>query len=146
MKLIKNLFSKLCYNNKGTRKIKDFQKHPNKKIYFSFQSNNTKYIQTFNFIPWPNLMEGYHNLSPYTWGKTFTDWFTKCYDGYIVSIWQKFIHFCLPLNPGIHKMDNSPNIICPRCREQDEPHTRFIFHCQLSKTTLDFISGLINLN
>ena len=31
-------------------------------------------------------------------------------------------------------------------REQDESHPHFIFHFKLSKTTLDFISGLINLN
>ena len=31
-------------------------------------------------------------------------------------------------------------------REQDESHPHFIFHFKLSKTILDFISGLINLN
>ena len=27
-------------------------------------------------------MEVYHNLSPDNWGKFFTNWFTKCSDGY----------------------------------------------------------------
>ena len=34
-----------CYNNKVTRKVKvkDFQKLSNKEIYFTLQSNSTKY-------------------------------------------------------------------------------------------------------
>ena len=39
-----------CLDNKGTRKIKDLQKLSNKEIYFSFQSNNTKYIKPFEFV------------------------------------------------------------------------------------------------
>ena len=27
-------------------------------------------------------MEEYHDLSPDNWGKFFTNWFTKCSDGY----------------------------------------------------------------
>ena len=79
------------------------------------------------------FMEEYHNLIPdtcNTCGKIFTDWFTKCSDGYIVSIWYKFIHFPLLLNLAIHRTDNSPNILCPRCREQDESHSHFIFQLQ----------------
>ena len=42
-------------------------------------------------------------------------------------------------------MGNTPNILCPRCKEQNESQLYFIFHCKLSKITLDFISELINL-
>ena len=42
-------------------------------------------------------------------------------------------------------MSKSPNIRCPSSREEDESHRYFIFHCQLPKTTLDFIRELINL-
>ena len=38
------------------------------------------------------------------------------------------------------------DILCSRRREQDESHSpHFIFHCKLSKTAVDFISGLINV-
>ena len=33
------------------------------------------------------------------------------------SIWYKFIH--PPLNPAIYRVGNAPNILCPRCKEQD---------------------------
>ena len=36
-----------CFNNKSTKKIKGFQKLPNKEIYFTLLSNNTKYINPF---------------------------------------------------------------------------------------------------
>ena len=39
-------FLKTFYcNNKGTRKVKDFQKSSNKEIYFFLHSSNTKYIK-----------------------------------------------------------------------------------------------------
>ena len=43
-------------------------------------------------------------------------------------------------------MGNNANSLCPRCKEQEESHPHFIFHCRLSQTTLDFINKLINLN
>ena len=43
-------------------------------------------------------------------------------------------------------MGNSSTTLCPRCKERDESHPHFIFHCKLSQTTLDFINKLINLN
>ena len=43
-------------------------------------------------------------------------------------------------------MGNNPNSLCPRCKEREESHPHFIFHCRLSQTTLDFINKLINLN
>ena len=45
-----------CYNNQGTRQIKDFQKHSNMKIYFILLSNNTKYIKLFKFILWKDTI------------------------------------------------------------------------------------------
>ena len=54
----------------------------------------------------------------------------------ILSIWYKFFSFS--------RMDNLPNSLCPRRREQLCPH--FIFHYKLSKTTLDYLSEIVNLN
>ena len=44
------------------------------------------------------------------------------------------------------RMGNNPNSLCPRCKEQEESHPYFIFHCRLCRTTFDFINKLINLN
>ena len=44
------------------------------------------YVQTY-------LMEGNHMLSPDIWRRWFTDWFIKCYDGYIFYTWYTFVHF-----------------------------------------------------
>ena len=46
----KSLLKIFCYNNKVTRKVKDFQKLSNKEIYLSLQSNSAKYSKTFKFI------------------------------------------------------------------------------------------------
>ena len=62
-------------------------------------------------------------------------------DSYILSIWYKLIYFSLPLNPAIYRVGNAPNILCPRCIEQEESQPYFIFYCKLSY----FISELINL-
>ena len=62
------------YNNKVTRKVKEFKKLSNKEIYFSLQSNSAKYNKSFKFISWPNFLEGHHIFSPDIWGKTFSDW------------------------------------------------------------------------
>ena len=43
-------------------------------------------------------------------------------------------------------MGNSPNTLCPRCKESDETHPHFIFQCKLSQTTLNFINELIDRN
>ena len=44
------------YNNKVTRKVKDFQKLSNKEIYFSLKSYSTKYNKPFKLISWPNFL------------------------------------------------------------------------------------------
>ena len=59
----KSLLKTFYYNNKGTRKLKGFQKLSNKKIHFIPQSNSTKYNKPFKFISWSNFLEGYHILS-----------------------------------------------------------------------------------
>ena len=114
-------------------------------MYFTLQSNSTKYNKPFGSISWPNLLEGHHIHSSEIWGKTFTGWFKKCSDGYLFSIWNKRIHFSLPLNSEIHKMGSEPNILCYWCEEREEFHTHFLFYCKLSKTSLDFISEVTNL-
>ena len=130
-KVLSNFF---YYKNKGTREVKDFQKLRNKEIYFAFQSNSTKQNKSFKFISWPNFLERHHILTPNIWGKTFTDWFIKCSDRYILS------------SPARRSMGNAPNILCPRCKEREESHLHFIFCCNMSKTTLDFIYEPIHLN
>ena len=49
-------------------------------------------------------------------------------------------------NHVIHRMGNAPNILCPRCNEQEESHPHFILYNKLFKTTLHFISDVMNLN
>ena len=44
----KSLLKFFCYNNKVTRKLKDFQKLSNKETYFTLQSN--KYNKSLKFI------------------------------------------------------------------------------------------------
>ena len=60
----KSLLKIFCYNNKVTRKVKDFQKLSNKEIYLSLQSNSAKYIKPFKLISQPNFLVGYRLLSP----------------------------------------------------------------------------------
>ena len=76
----KSLLKISCYNNKVTKKVKDFQKFTNEEIYFTLQSNSTKYNKPFSFISWPNFLEEHHFLSSDIWGKTFTDRFKKSSD------------------------------------------------------------------
>ena len=140
-----SLLKVFYFNNRGTRKIKNFQKLSNKDIYFTLQNNNDDYNRPFKFIFWQNLIQENFAISSEIWGKAFTDWF-KCSDGYIFSIWYKLIHFALPLNPALHRMGNSPSTLCPRCKESDETHPHLIFQCKLSQTTLKFINELINRN
>ena len=50
-----------CDINRGTRKIKRLS---SKEIYFTLQSNSTKYKKPFKFIPWPIFTEAHHILTP----------------------------------------------------------------------------------
>ena len=134
------------FNDRGIRKIKNFQKVSNKDIYYTLQNNNDNYNRPFKFIPWQNYFQENPVLSPEIWGKTFNGWFKECSNGYIFSLWYKLTHFSLPLNPAIHRMGNSSTPICPRCKEYDETHPHFLFRCKLSQTTLNFINKLVNLN
>ena len=60
-KFLLNIF---YYNKKVIRKVKGFQKHSNKEIYLSLQSNSAKYNKLFKLISWANLLERHHILSP----------------------------------------------------------------------------------
>ena len=51
----------------------------------------------------------------------------------------------LPLNPAICTIYNVSNILCSRCKGQDDsppPPPDFTLYCKLSKFILDYISGL----
>ena len=79
---------KTFYANKGTRKVIDLQKLSNKEIYFTLQSNSTKYNKLFKFVPSLNFLEGHHILSLEIWGKTFPDCFMKCSDSkHLLTLW-----------------------------------------------------------
>ena len=117
----KSLLKIFCSNNKVGRKVKDFQKLSNKEIYLSLQSNSAKYNKPFKFISWANFLEGHHILSPDTRGKTFSDWLEIFWWKFFV--WYKLIY--ISLNPAIHRMGYAPNILCPRCKEQEEFQTLF---------------------
>ena len=47
---LKPLLKIFYCNNKVTKKVKNFQKLSNKEIYFTLQSNCTKYSKTFKLI------------------------------------------------------------------------------------------------
>ena len=53
------------------------------------------------------------------------DWFKKCSDSYI---------FCIPV---IHRIDNAPNSLCPRCKEL------FNFKCNLVSLILLYESAVL---
>ena len=42
-------------------------------IYFTLQSNSTKYNKLFKFTSWSNFLEGHLILNPEIYGKTFID-------------------------------------------------------------------------
>ena len=109
----KRLLKTFFYNSKGTKKVKDFGKHSNKK----------KILQnTFQFyISWEK---------PNGWKKTI---FSVMIYGEnvlvigllnipVVILFLSGINLSilLPLNPAIYRIGNTPNILCPRCKEQDE--------------------------
>ena len=141
-----SLLKVFFFNARGTKKMKNLQKLSNKEIYFTLQNNNENYNKPSKFISWTNYIEGNPVLSPKNWGKTFSHWFKKCLDGYIFSIWYELVHFSLSLSPAIYRIGNTPTTLCPRCKEGEESHRHFIFHCKLSQTTLNFINELINRN
>ena len=43
-------------------------------------------------------------------------------------------------------MGNGPSILCSNCKKREKSHLHFTFYYQLSQTTLDSISKLININ
>ena len=112
--------------------------------YFTLQSNDTKYNKLFQFISWLNFPEEHHILSPDIWSKTFTDWFKKYSDGiasyiYFISCTNLFTFFILkPCNT-----QNGQRTKFSVSQTCSQPY--FILYFKLSKTTLDFISELINL-
>ena len=64
--LQKSLLKPFYYNNKSSRKVKDFQKPSNKEIYFVLQPNSTKYNKPFKSVSFSfnlNFLEGHHILS-----------------------------------------------------------------------------------
>ena len=70
----KSLLKIFYYNNKVTRKVKNFQTLSNTEIHLSLQSNSAKYNKPFKSISWPNFLEVHHILSPNFWSKTFSGW------------------------------------------------------------------------
>ena len=63
-----------------------------------------------------------------------------------VSIWYKFINFPHPLITVFRRIGNSPNILFPRSREQDESHPMLYSTASYLNYTRLYIRGLINLN
>ena len=73
-------------------------------IYFILQSNGTRYNKSFKFILF-SFNSDYLILSSEILGRTSTDRFEECSNGYIFS------------NPAIYRMGDVPNVLCPRCKE-----------------------------
>ena len=136
----KSLVEIFCYYNKVTRKVKDFQKLSYKEIYFTIQSNITKYNKPFKFILSQTSLRNTKFSVLISGVKLLLIGLRNVLMGkYINSFLYKLIYFLLPLNPAIHRMGNTLNVLCPRCKEQKNSHPYFIFHWKLSKIALDFI-------
>ena len=58
----KSFLKTFYYNNKGTRKAKDFQSVSNNEIYFTIQSNSIKYNKPLKLISWSSFHKGHHIL------------------------------------------------------------------------------------
>ena len=76
---------------------------------------------SFNWI----FLERHHILSPKVWSKHLRIGSKKCSDSYI---------FCIPV---IHRIDNAPNSLCPRCKEL------FNFKCNLVSLILPYESAML---
>ena len=113
-----------CFNYKGIKKIKNFQKFSNKETYFTLQNNNENYSRPLKFVSWTSHTDGNPVFTPKTWGKIFTNWFKKCSDGYIFSMWYKLNSLFLTFKPcdTQQRMENTPTILCPRCKESKVSH------------------------
>ena len=83
------------FNDRGIRKVKNVQKLSNKDIYYTLLNNNDDYNRPFKFISWQNHFQENPVLSPEIWGKTFNDWFKKCSNGYIFSLYGINSHISL---------------------------------------------------
>ena len=70
----KALIKIFCFNNSGTRKTKDFQKHwwIFMEVHVTLQFDSTKH-KLFQFISWSNFIERFQNLSPGIGGKVLID-------------------------------------------------------------------------
>ena len=68
----KSIFKIFCFNNSGTRKIKDLQKDSSNKTRVNLQSDNTKH-KHFQFIPWSNFIDRLQILSPGIGGKVLIE-------------------------------------------------------------------------
>ena len=129
---------KAPYPYKGTRKVEDFQKLSYKEIYFTLQSNSTK---TKNFS---------NSIHDQTFLKDiiFSVKSEESFDGYIYSVWYTLIHFSLPLNPAIPKLEwaTRQRFRVPYVENKKSLSPILYLFFKLSKITLDFIIELINLN
>ena len=89
-------------------------------------------------------LHGRTSYSQSLYVKKFTDWFIQCSDANIFSIWYNLSIF-LPLNPAIYRIGTHQisNILCTRCKEQNESHYDFTFYCKLFEITPDYIGEVI---
>ena len=157
----KSFLKSFYYNNKVARKVKDFQNSLIKKFTSSFNLIIPTTINLSNSIyGQTSLRQTIFSVLMYIWCKLLLISFRNALmDSYIFCVLYKIINFSLPLNPAIHRMGNTPNILCPRCKEQKESQPLFhilllskaiAFYFKLSKITesnykvlqIDFISEL----
>ena len=66
---LKSLFKILCFNNSGTRKIKDLLKHSVKEIYVTIQSDKHK-TQTLSVYSMVKLYRRIPESQPWYWGQS----------------------------------------------------------------------------
>ena len=113
----KFLLRMFCYNTKVARKVKDFQKLSNKEIYFTHQSNSTKYKTLSNSFQGQTSLRNTILSFLISGVKLLLIGLRHALIGsFIFSIFYKLIHFSLPLNPAKHRMGNAPNISVPHVK------------------------------
>ena len=115
LKLFKKPFLKrtFCYNNKGKKKVKVFKTFKQR----DFITNFSNLCFMFKFNAWEEtivsvLILGENLLLIVLSNAMMVTFFLF---GINLSIF-------LPLNPAIYRTVNVPNILYPRCKEQDESH------------------------
>ena len=125
----KPLLKPFCYNNKDTKKVKVFQKFSKEEI-FTANFSNLYFMVKLN--GWEETIFSVLILAENLF-------LIGLSNAMMVAFFLSGINLSIffPLNPAIYRIGNAPNILCPRCKEQDESHLNPLHNCIISLIKLD---------